>query len=148
VGGFFTKAGSIPVNFIARWDGQSWHDVGGGVEWEQGNSNAVVYAMASWQGNLLVGGRFLSAGGNRSIHHFANWKQSTWASIGPILSFVDGQYRLLLTDVLGRTYGIEASSNMVDWTRLTTFTNIGAVTEFIDRESAQTRMRFYRAVIP
>ena len=31
VGGAFTKAGTLDVDRVARWDGSSWSDVAGGV---------------------------------------------------------------------------------------------------------------------
>src|SRR5690606_27850068 len=31
VGGELDRAGGVPVNSLARWDGGEWHDVGGGV---------------------------------------------------------------------------------------------------------------------
>jgi len=39
VGGKFTEAGGNPANNIARWDGEAWHSLGGGV-------NGAVYAVA------------------------------------------------------------------------------------------------------
>jgi hypothetical protein len=72
-GGEFWSAGGVTVNAVARWDGDEWSDVGGGVgdSWEQ------VYALTvldegSGQ-TLFVGGEFLSAGGLPSAN-IAAWK--------------------------------------------------------------------------
>lgn len=41
---------------IARWDGSQWHEMGAGT-------NDMVYALAVYDGDLIVGGRFDTAGG-------------------------------------------------------------------------------------
>ncbi|HOA06068.1 MAG TPA: hypothetical protein PKH86_09500, partial [Candidatus Fermentibacter daniensis] len=57
VGGDFTQAGGSPANYIARWDGSSWHSLGSGVDkW--------VYAIAVSGTDVYVGGDFTQAGGS------------------------------------------------------------------------------------
>jgi PKD repeat protein len=56
-GGYFTTAGGMAVNAIAKWDGTSWSALGSGTS---GN----VYALAcDKEGNLFAGGNFTMAGG-------------------------------------------------------------------------------------
>jgi hypothetical protein len=76
VGGAFTTAGGITANRIARWDGQQWHAVGGGV-------NGTVNALAVYNDGtpkLYIGGAFLSAGG-MSANRIARWNGSAWLDV-------------------------------------------------------------------
>jgi len=64
------------------------------------------------------------------------------------LTFIDGKFQLTLTDQIGRTYGIEASSDLNNWTRVATYTNIGTVVRFIDEGTTNSTQKFFRAVTP
>ncbi len=72
----------IPVNNIARWDGNSWSDVGGGVT---GEADAAVYALAVLDDGsgpaLYAAGRFASAGG-ASVSNIARWDGTNWTAVG------------------------------------------------------------------
>ena len=46
-GGWFTTAGGVAANHIARWDGASWHPLGSGVELQRQNPRG-------WPGRLSV----------------------------------------------------------------------------------------------
>ena len=65
-----------------------------------------------------------------------------------MVGFVNGTFQFLLADQIGRTYGIEASADLVDWTRVITFTNLGGFTPFRDAAGANLNRRFYRTVTP
>lgn len=79
VGGNFTQAGPISANYVARWDGRSWHALGLGVS---GGSYTIVYALLNdGHGNLYVGGSFETAGGI-TAHNIAKWDGSTWSALG------------------------------------------------------------------
>jgi len=78
-GGYFRDAGGLQVMSIARWDGVSWHGCGGGVTgspyWVPGG----VCALATYAGNLIVGGGFDAvAGGNLSVRNIASWDGASW----------------------------------------------------------------------
>jgi hypothetical protein len=88
-GGFFTTAGGIPANHIAKWDGTSWSALGTGV----GN---VVYSLAGYNGNLVAGGLFISAGGNPA-NYIASWDGTSWSAMGSGMSGTFYQYVLTLT---------------------------------------------------
>ena len=85
VGGRFTLAGGVPVQNIARWNGASWSDVGGGVQSAPGFPTCVVNALYVWDDGtgpaLYAGGHFLSAGG-APAPWVAKWNGSSWASLG------------------------------------------------------------------
>jgi len=79
VGGSFTNAYDFPgfgtlVNRIARWDGSTWWDLGGGV-------SGGVGAIAAANGILYVGGSFTNAGGN-TANRIARWDGANWSSLG------------------------------------------------------------------
>jgi len=160
-GGLFRSAGGVPATSIARWDGQAWHSVGGGVQWDA-YGDGSINAFGIFGNRLYAVGAFLATGGNRSIHNFAQWDGTNWSSVGKPQSFVDGKFQfrltdqmfvdgkfqITLTDQIGRAYGVEASSDLANWTRVTTYTNIGGVVQFIDNASTNLSRRFYRAMTP
>ena len=74
-GGTFDHTGRTQdeqVNFIVRWDGSDWLEVGGGM-------NDYIKALASTGNKVYAGGRFTSPG-----NHVAQWDESTssWTSLG------------------------------------------------------------------
>jgi trimeric autotransporter adhesin len=72
-GGVFTNAGGVQVNYIAKWDGQTWSAVGSGVSY-------WVTGLASSGSDLYVGGSFTAAAGTaRSI---AKWDGRDWSALG------------------------------------------------------------------
>lgn len=75
VGGYFTKAGDLTVNGIAKWDGNSWSALGTGVA----GSNFVgrINAIAVHGTNVYVGGRFDRAG-SVQVANFAKWDGVRW----------------------------------------------------------------------
>jgi N-acetylneuraminic acid mutarotase len=82
VGGFFTSAGGVSANYVARFNTQTntWSSLG------TGSSNGVsgsVSALAVVGNEVVVGGEFTSAGGvsaNR-VARF-NTQTNTWSSLG------------------------------------------------------------------
>jgi trimeric autotransporter adhesin len=147
-GGTFTTAGGIGANRIAMWDGTQWHALGTGVTGATLTSACIVNSIGLANGQVYAGGAFLAAGGDATIKNFAAWNGTNWLSIGPAIGFVEGQFSLFLTDQLGRTYGVQASSDLLHWTRVTTFTNLGGYSEFIDSASSNMSRRYYRLVVP
>ena len=66
---------SNPTNNIAAWNGVTWKNLGSGVGgWVR---SAIVY-----DGDLIVGGSFLTAGG-LPIDYLARWNGSTWQDFSP-----------------------------------------------------------------
>jgi hypothetical protein len=55
-GGFFSTAGGVTANRLAKWNGSSWSAVGSGV-------SGIVYALGTHNGSLVIGGLFSAAGG-------------------------------------------------------------------------------------
>jgi hypothetical protein len=88
--------GGQTVNNVARWDGLTWSDVGGGIQASAGLF-ATAYAMAVFDPDdsgpippsLFVGGYFTSAGNTVNTANIARWDGSQWHSVGGADSSVD-----------------------------------------------------------
>jgi hypothetical protein len=59
VGGFFNRADTVEVSYLAMWDGIEWHPLGSGV-------NNIAAALTATSDSLYVGGAFGQAGGKES----------------------------------------------------------------------------------
>jgi hypothetical protein len=70
VGGWFNTAGDDLVNSIAAWDGTGWSHMGTGIT--SSPQHAIVYALAVYNGKLVAGGGFTTAGGV-SASNIAIW---------------------------------------------------------------------------
>ena len=79
VGGDFSTAGGTAASGIARWDGQAWHAVEGGVR--TGIYPGVVRAFAARGGDLYAGGEFRTAG-NATAYNVARWDGASWSALG------------------------------------------------------------------
>lgn len=78
VGGIFSSAGaasaSVPANNIVRWDGVAWNALGSGI-------SGPVLALAELpDGDVLVGGQFIVAGGV-SANRVARWDGASWSGV-------------------------------------------------------------------
>ena len=85
VGGDFTTAGGTGgFNNIAEWNGASWSKLGAGMSapgCSLGNANgdnANVYALTMYNGNLIAGGDFGTAGTYNTAYGIAQWTGTTW----------------------------------------------------------------------
>jgi len=76
-GGYFTNAGSVTTNAIARWNGSNWSEVAGGIG---GTVSPYVYAMTVANDTLFVGGNFGAAGGNPASL-IASWNGTSWSPL-------------------------------------------------------------------
>jgi hypothetical protein len=78
VGGAFTFAGSVPAKHVARWNGTSWSQVGGGMN---GNVDALLVFDDGSGPQLYAGGTFTTAGG-LAIQGIARWSGTSWLVVG------------------------------------------------------------------
>ena len=80
VGGLFdwidTESGWIRVHHIASWDGTRWDNLGGGID-----PDGFVISLGVWDGKLVVGGGFTSAGG-KQVNNIATWDGIEWKPLG------------------------------------------------------------------
>jgi len=83
VGGMFQKAGGLPANNIARWDGSRWSALGHGT-------NGHVQALAVFDDGsgpaLYAGGGFDAAGGAAATS-IAKWDGTSWSSVGGAIEY-------------------------------------------------------------
>lgn len=77
-GGTFASAGGQVVNYIARWDGQTWHPLTSGGE--TGVNIHLVYDLTVYEGDLVAGGQFTTAGG-QTVNRIARWDGVAWHPI-------------------------------------------------------------------
>jgi len=73
VGGYFRKVDGYVGDYIMKWNGHSFTEVGNGV-------NERVTCMRVYKDELYVGGSFTQAGATAS-NYVAKWDGSTWYSI-------------------------------------------------------------------
>ena len=82
-GGWFTVAGGVSANYIARWNGSTWSAMGSGLN---GSANALAVAGT----NLYAGGTFTASGdGSQMLDYIAQWNGSAWSAVG---SGMNNQY--------------------------------------------------------
>jgi hypothetical protein len=98
VGGYFTMAGDVNVNHIAKWNtrDKSWSALSSGTKNGVYNSGiANVYAIAANDRALYVGGTFNMAG-DQNANNIAKWDpvNNTWSPLG---SGVGGQVFAITT---------------------------------------------------
>lgn len=74
VGGDFTSIGGVSANRIACWDGNTWTNLGTGM------NASVKDIVCDSSGNMYAGGSFTTAGGV-TVNHVAKWNGSAWSSL-------------------------------------------------------------------
>lgn len=79
VGGRFLTASGAPAHGVARWDGERFTALDGGVV--NGDYDGVVWAMAFFKDELYVGGQFLTAG-DLAARNIARWDGRSWRPVG------------------------------------------------------------------
>ena len=75
-GGRFDTAGGISASNLAKWNGETWSEVGGGIQFGV-TVKAVVTSIIADGATLYVGGNFNAAGGN-PMGSIARWNGSSW----------------------------------------------------------------------
>jgi hypothetical protein len=77
VGGAFTALGERPVSHIALWNTGTWEwtPVGKGLDDQ-------VDALATYNGDLIAGGRFYMADSTTAVGYIARWDGLAWQPLG------------------------------------------------------------------
>jgi len=78
-GGFFTTAGNVPANRIARWNGSSWSRLGSGM-----NSSVdalTVYDDGTGGGPELYAGGYFNIAGGVLVGRIAKWDGNSWSAL-------------------------------------------------------------------
>jgi hypothetical protein len=84
VGGYFTSAGGVAANHIAKWDGTAWSGLGSGITGPANDSYTRVQSLAVFDDGagpaLHAGGQFDHAGGIPAAA-IARWNGSSWSAL-------------------------------------------------------------------
>jgi hypothetical protein len=108
VGGWFTSAGGVRANNVARFNTQTntWSTLGTG---SSNGVDSVVFALAVVGNEVFVGGLFTSAGGVRAngVARF-NTQTNTWSTLG-----TGSQNGVSVGGVSGGVYALAVSGNEV-----------------------------------
>jgi len=78
-GGYFDAAGGSAAMAIARWDGTTWYDMGGGMD--NGSHAPSVSALMVTHSGLFAGGYF-SRAGSIGAANIARWDGRQWQAVG------------------------------------------------------------------
>jgi hypothetical protein len=99
-GGYFTTAGGLPANNIARWNGSAWSAIAGGLTYPGSASLFFVPSVRSLaalpNGDFVAGG-FFSTAGSSAISNIARWNGVAWSPLGSGLDGNVGALALLPT---------------------------------------------------
>ena len=133
VGGDFTTAGGITVNYVARWNTSNWAPLTDSSTAGIGTDNSV-YALISDNSDLYVGGNFTNAG-SQGINYIAKWNGNNWNPLtdslgsqgtsGPVYTITWGS-SLSYPIVFGGTFtqaGSQTATNIAAWNN-TDFTSL------------------------
>ncbi|MBL9078953.1 MAG: hypothetical protein JNL08_15720 [Planctomycetes bacterium] len=117
--GNFDTAGGVTARCVARWNGTQWSALGAGIDAPLPVFTAAHALAVAPNGDLLVGGDFLSAGGV-PCNRIARWNGTTWQALG---TGVDGSVRAVAVTPNGdvfvagsfATAGGVAASGVARW---------------------------------
>ncbi len=146
VGGDFGFIGTVPANFIAKWNGSAWSALGSGMD------SGVEALAADGAGHLFVSGYFDLAGTNVS-RFIAQANIGAGLGAGRLGSLVYSPatgFGYTFSDAtIGQPYHIQTSPSLAagSWTNFTNFTYTGPMV-ISDRSAAPGPKRLYRAVSP
>jgi hypothetical protein len=142
--GDFGAVDGVARNRIARLnaDGSLDEDFDPGT----GADRPIRSVVVQPDGKVLVGGEF------RVFNGLARWSVARLlgtAAVEPLTLIApemlpDGQFRWTLSAAVGRTYIVQASSDLADWSDLATLGPEDTTLEFTDPEAAAFAQRFYR----
>ncbi len=79
--GEFNRVGSDTINGIAWWDGSDWNPFGSGLSDPMFGSVINPHQLFVYNGDLLVCGNFLKAGGI-TVNGIAKWNGASWEAMG------------------------------------------------------------------
>lgn len=89
IGGNFTIGAGDPANYIMRWDGSQFRDVGGGTD-------GVVHKLKVYNGELYASGSFHNIG-SLTVDCLAKWNGVLWSEVCPF-TLSNAQNNCVITD--------------------------------------------------
>jgi trimeric autotransporter adhesin len=121
-GGWFSHAGGVEVNGIAKWDGTQWCALGDGA----GDVVSALTVLDDGSGPaLFVGGSFYAIEGRR-MQGVARWDGSQWSDVGGSLpgaewvralcvTAMNGQVKLCVAGEFDRAGATTGVKNIAAW---------------------------------
>jgi hypothetical protein len=92
-GGTFTNMAGIPeADYVAAYDGTSWHALGSGSGTGGGAVTGIVRGLGSDGSNVFVGTDATDVAGIPKADHVAKWDGTVWSSMGSNSAGVDGWF--------------------------------------------------------
>ncbi len=76
-GGSFSTAGGQFANYVAAWDGSVWTRFTANGQTGVGGSSPQVDSLTAWNGDVVAGGTFTTAGG-QTVNRIARWDGANW----------------------------------------------------------------------
>ena len=73
--GNFVRAGGVTVNYVAQWSGNSWTNLGSGM------NHGMRAVELDTNGNVTAAGYFTTAG-SVAANYVAEWNGSSWTNMG------------------------------------------------------------------
>lgn len=123
-GGTFDYAGDELVNNLAKWDGNTWSNLGNGVSRKDGVKGFVSSIFIGEKDDIYVCGRFANAG-SVEANNIAKWDGNSWSST---IDYKDNEwtpeividnsgkfYAIVGINVSVATYGKGTSSERTMW---------------------------------
>lgn len=113
VGGHFTDAGgNLNADYIAKWDGSSWAEVGAGL-------TGYVSAITKVGTSIYVTGGFTNVGGNPNASYIIQWDGTSWLPLSSGTDYIANTLTSLNNDLyvagtFGRAGSI-AATNIAQW---------------------------------
>jgi hypothetical protein len=91
-GGYFTMAGGVAANSIAKWDGVTWASLGSGIGGFQASYVLALTIFDDGTGSALYAGGLFTTAGGAPASYIAKWDGATWMPLGSGLN--DSVYAL------------------------------------------------------
>jgi hypothetical protein len=92
IGGDFGQFDGLFAHSIVEWNGKLWDTLGPGLG--PYNGSGFVYALTTYNDNLIAGGSFYNSGSNFSFNCIGMWNGKSWDTLGSGISGAIGVYAL------------------------------------------------------
>jgi len=112
-----------------------------GITWTKVNAPANV----ELSGVAYGANQFVAVGLNGTILQSGTTPIQS-PTMGPVSLLPGGAAKVTVTGVAGQTYAIQSSSNLKDWSDLTTVTLTNSAGNFTDPSAPNYQQRFYRGL--
>jgi hypothetical protein len=114
-----------------------------GQKWTRRASGTSETLLQVTYGN----GTFVTVGEGGTILQ-SGQLAGTLLTLGPVTPLANGTVAVTVNGVLGDTWQIQASANLVDWAPLTSVTITNVPMQFLDQGATNLNRRFYRGFNP